>query len=341
VLPIADTVEGLSGSLFDDHLAPYFREAFRPVCKDDLFVTRNGARKVEFKVVEVDPPTYGIVGEDCVIHCEGEPIPRAEAIPDISPGYDDIGGYQKQLAQVQERIALPLTHPELFKALGVPAAPRIILHGPPGTGKSRMVRAVANETGSFFFLLNGPVYAAHIQRTVAKAKKSAPSIIAIDNLDLIAPRRENIKTDAERETLSQLLSTLEELQESPQVAVIGMTSRLHWLDTGLLRPGMFEIKIGFSLPNASERLDILRILLRNTRLARGVKIDRIVELTDGYSGADLLNLCREAGLQRIRHWQAMDLIDVGPDSDEIDHSLLTTLEVHMDDFSSAITSRMG
>ena len=156
VLPIDDTIEGLTGNVFETFLKPYFLEAYRPLKKGDVFLVRSAMRGVEFKVVETDPSPYAIVAPDTVIHCEGEPIKREdeEKLNDI--GYDDIGGLGKQLAQIREMIELPLRHPTLFKTLGVKPPRGVLLYGPPGSGKTLIARAVANETGAFFFLINGP-----------------------------------------------------------------------------------------------------------------------------------------------------------------------------------------
>ena len=157
VLPIADTVEGINGSLFDLYLKPYFVEAYRPVRKGDLFTVRGGMRQVEFKVVEVDPEEIAIVAQDTIIHCEGEPINREDEENSLNEvGYDDIGGCKKQMAQIRELVELPLRHPQLFKSIGIKPPKGILMYGPPGTGKTIMARAVANETGAFFFLINGP-----------------------------------------------------------------------------------------------------------------------------------------------------------------------------------------
>jgi transitional endoplasmic reticulum ATPase len=157
VLPIDDTIEGLTGNLFETYLKPYFLEAYRPVRKGDLFLVRGGMRAVEFKVVETDPDPFCIVAPDTVIHCEGEPIKREEEERKLEEvGYDDIGGVRKQLAQIREMVELPLRHPGLFKNLGVKPPKGLLMYGPPGSGKTLIARAVANETGAFFFLINGP-----------------------------------------------------------------------------------------------------------------------------------------------------------------------------------------
>ena len=154
--PFSDTIEGVSGNLFDVYLKPYFLEAYRPVRKGDTFLARGGMRGVEFKVVETDPAEYCIVAPDTEIFCEGEPINREDEERLDEVGYDDVGGVRKQMAQIRELVELPLRHPMLFKTIGVKPPKGILLYGPPGSGKTLIARAVANETGAFFFLINGP-----------------------------------------------------------------------------------------------------------------------------------------------------------------------------------------
>lgn len=156
VLPLDDTIEGVSGNLFEVYLKPYFLEAYRPVKKGDLFLVRQAMHPVEFKVVETDPGEVCIVAPDTVVFCEGEPIKREEEERMNDVGYDDIGGVRRQLGQIREMIELPLRHPQLFKTLGVKPPRGVLLYGPPGSGKTLIARAVANETGAFFFLINGP-----------------------------------------------------------------------------------------------------------------------------------------------------------------------------------------
>ncbi|MCO5567912.1 hypothetical protein L7F22_021608 [Adiantum nelumboides] len=155
ILPIDDTIEGVTGNLFDVYLKPYFVEAYRLVRKGDLFLVCGGMRSVEFKVIETDPAKYCIV-PDTEIFCEGEPMrPEDEERLD-EVGYDDVGGVRKQMAQIRELVELPLRHPQLFKSIGVKPSKGILLYGPPGSGKTLIARAVANETGALFFLINGP-----------------------------------------------------------------------------------------------------------------------------------------------------------------------------------------
>jgi transitional endoplasmic reticulum ATPase len=156
VLPLDDTVEGLSGNLFENFLEPYFLEAYRPVHKGDLFLVRGAMRQVEFKVVATDPEPFCMVAPETQIYCDGDPIKREDEERLNEVGYDDVGGVRKQLAQIREMVELPLRHPKLFKTIGVKPPRGILMYGPPGTGKTLIARAVANETGAFFFLINGP-----------------------------------------------------------------------------------------------------------------------------------------------------------------------------------------
>ncbi|GJN76514.1 AAA ATPase cdc48 [Purpureocillium lilacinum] len=217
VLPIADTVEGITGSLFDVFLAPTSREAYRPVRQGDLFIVRGGMRQVEFKVVEVDPPEYGIVAQDTVIHCEGDPIQRDEEENNLNEvGYDDIGGCRKQMAQIREMVELPLRHPQLFKSIGIK---------PP-------VVAVANETGAFFFLINGPEIMSkmagesesNLRKAFEEAEKNSPAIIFIDEIDSIAPKREKTNGEVERRVVSQLLTLMDGMKARSNVVVMAATT---------------------------------------------------------------------------------------------------------------------
>ena len=156
VLPFADTIEGIKGDLTQTYLIPYFKDAYRPVKKGDLFTVRGNFKPVEFKIVATETQESGIVAPSTMLYTEGEPIDREEEEKADDVGYDDIGGCRKQMALIREMIELPLRHPQLFKTLGVKPPRGVLLYGPPGSGKTLIARAVANETGAFFFLINGP-----------------------------------------------------------------------------------------------------------------------------------------------------------------------------------------
>uniref|UniRef100_A0A8K9UEV8 vesicle-fusing ATPase n=1 Tax=Oncorhynchus mykiss TaxID=8022 RepID=A0A8K9UEV8_ONCMY len=284
VLPIDDTIEGLTGNLFDVFLKPYFLEAYRPVHKGDIFLVRGGMRAVEFKVVETDPAPHCIVAPDTVIHCEGQPINREdeeESLTDV--GYDDIGGCRKQLAQIKEMVELPLRHPGLFKAIGVKPPRGILLYGPPGTGKTLVARAVANETGAFFFLINGPEIMSkmagesesNLRKAFEEAEKNSPAIIFIDELDSIAPKREKTHGEVERRIVSQLLTLMDGLKQRTHVIVMAATNRPNSIDPALRRFGRFDKEIDIGIPDSTGRLEILQIHTKNMKLSDDVDLERV------------------------------------------------------------------
>merc|ERR1711979_122049 len=332
---------GITGNLFDTYLKPYFLEAYRPVRQGDLFLVRGGFRPVEFKVVGVDPGEFVIVAPDTIIHCEGEPVKREEEEEQLAEvGYDDIGGCRKQLAQIREMVELPLRHPGLFKAIGVKPPRGILLFGPPGTGKTLMARAVANETGAFFFLINGPEIMSklagesesNLRKAFEEAEKNSPAIIFIDELDAIAPKREKTHGEVERRIVSQLLTLMDGLKQRSQTIVMAATNRPNSIDVALRRFGRFDREIDIGIPDATGRLEILRIHTKNMKLHEDVDLDQVAAETHGHVGADLAALCSEAALQQIR--EKMDLIDL--EDDTIDAEVLDSLAVTMEDFRFAM-----
>ncbi|GAU87371.1 hypothetical protein RvY_00236-1 [Ramazzottius varieornatus] len=341
ILPIDDTIEGLTGNLFDVYLKPYFLEAYRPLRKGDLFMVRGAMRSVEFKVVETDPSPYCIVAPDTVIHCEGEAIKREEEEESLNEvGYDDIGGVRKQLAQIKEMVELPLRHPALFRTIGVKPPRGILLFGPPGTGKTLIARAVANETGAFFFLINGPEIMSklagesesNLRKAFEEAEKNAPAIIFIDELDSIAPKREKTHGEVERRIVSQLLTLMDGLKQRSNVIIMAATNRPNSIDPALRRFGRFDREVDIGIPDATGRLEVLRIHSKNMKLADDVDLERIAAETHGHVGADLAALCSEAALQQIR--EKMDLIDL--EEETIDAQVLDSLAVTMENFRWAL-----
>ncbi|CAF0966878.1 unnamed protein product [Adineta ricciae] len=341
VLPIDNTVQGITGNLFEVYLKPYFVEAYRPLKKGDVFIVRGGMRAVEFKVMETDPSPYCIVAPDTVIHCEGEPIKRAEEEASLNEiGYDDIGGVRKQLAQIKEMVELPLRHPQLFKTIGVKPPRGILLFGPPGTGKTLIARAVANETGAFFFLINGPEIMSklagesesNLRKAFEEAEKNSPAIIFIDEIDAIAPKREKTNGEVERRIVSQLLTLMDGLKQRSHVIVMGATNRPNSIDPALRRFGRFDREVDIGIPDAVGRLEILRIHTKNMKLSDDVDLVQIGNETHGYVGADLASLCSEAALQQIR--EKMDVIDL--EEDTIDAEVLNSLAVTQDNFRFAL-----
>ncbi|KAF8936545.1 transitional endoplasmic reticulum ATPase [Dissophora ornata] len=341
VLPVDDTVEGLTGNLFETFLKPYFLDAYRPVRKGDLFLVRGGMRAVEFKVIETDPADYCIVAQETVIHCEGEPIKREDEESNLADvGYDDIGGCRKQMAQIRELVELPLRHPQLFKSIGIKPPRGILMFGPPGTGKTLMARAVANETGAFFFLINGPEIMSkmagesesNLRKAFEEAEKNSPAIIFIDEIDSIAPKREKTNGEVERRVVSQLLTLMDGLKARSNVVVMAATNRPNSIDPALRRFGRFDREIDIGIPDPTGRLEILRIHTKNMKLDDDVDLEQIASETHGYVGSDVASLCSEAAMQQIR--EKMDLFDL--DDETIDTEVLDSLAVTMENFRYAL-----
>jgi transitional endoplasmic reticulum ATPase len=331
ILPFEDTIEGLTGDLTQTYLIPYFKDVFRPVHKGDTFLVRGGFRPVEFKVVETDPENYCIVGTQTMIFTEGEPIKREDEEKADGIGYDDIGGCRKQLAQIREMIELPLRHPTLFKTLGIKPPRGVLLFGPPGSGKTLIARAIANETGAFFFLINGPEIMskmageaeANLRKAFEEAEKNSPAIIFIDEIDSIAPKRDKVQGEVERRIVSQLLTLMDGLKARGQLIVMGATNRPNSLDGALRRFGRFDRELDIGVPDETGRMEILRIHTKNMKLAEDVDLSKIAKSTHGFVGADLAQLCTEAGLQCIR--EKMDIIDI--EDEKIDAAILDSMAV--------------
>merc|ERR1711865_527404 len=340
VLPFDDSIEGLTGNLFEIYLKPYFLEAYRPCRQGDSFLVRGGFRPVEFKVVGVDPGEFVICAPDTVIHCEGEPVKREdeEKLDDV--GYEDIGGCRKQMAQIREMIELPLRHPSLFKTLGIKPPRGVLLFGPPGSGKTMLARAVANETGAFFFLINGPECMskmageaeANLRRAFEEAEKNAPAIIFIDEINSIAPKRDKTNGEVERRIVSQMLTLMDGMKGRSQTVVIGATNRPNTIDGALRRFGRFDRELDIGVPDDNGRLEILRIHTKNMKLSNDVKLEQLAKETHGYVGADIAQLCTEAALTCIR--EKMDLIDL--DEETIDAEILDSMAVTQEHFTSAM-----
>nr|CAB3497112.1 unnamed protein product [Digitaria exilis] len=308
----------------------------------DLFLVRGGMRSVEFKVVDVDPAAgeYCIVAGDTEIFCDGEPVKREdeERLDDV--GYDDVGGMRKQLAQIRELVELPLRHPQLFKSIGVKPPKGILLYGPPGSGKTLIARAVANETGAFFFLINGPEIMSklagesesNLRKAFEEAEKNAPSIIFIDEIDSIAPNRDKTHGEVERRIVSQLLTLMDGLKARAHVIVMGATNRPNSIDPALRRFGRFDREIDIGVPDEVGRLEVLRVHTKNMKLAEDVDLEVVAKDTHGYVGADLAALCTEAALQCIR--EKMDVIDL--EDETIDAEILHSMAITNDHLKTAL-----
>merc|ERR1711959_857835 len=336
VLPFEDSIEGVTGNLFETYLKPYFMEAYRPVRAGDCFIVRQAMHPVEFKVMETDPEEYCLVTQDTIIHCEGDPIKREdeEKLDDV--GYDDIGGCRKALALIREMVELPLRHPSLFKNLGIKPPRGVLMYGPPGTGKTLIGRAVANETGANFYIINGPEIMSkmagesesNLRKMFSQAEENAPAIIFIDEIDSIAPKREKTNGEVEKRIVSQMLTLMDGLKGRSNTVVIGATNRPNSIDPALRRFGRFDREIDIGVPDENGRLEIFRIHTRNMKLDPEVDPEYVARETHGFVGADMAALCTEAAMQCIR--EKMELIDV--EGDSIDAEVLDAMAVNQEHF---------
>ena len=237
-------------------------------------------------------------------------------------------------------IELPLRHPTLFKTLGVKPPRGVLLYGPPGSGKTLIARAIANETGAFFFLLNGPEIMskmageaeANLRKAFEEAEKNSPAIIFIDELDSIAPKRDKTQGEVEKRVVSQMLTLMDGLKGRGHVVVIAATNRPNSLDPALRRFGRFDREIDIGVPDEVGRMEVLRIHTKNMKLSEDVDLAEIAKSTHGYVGADLAALCTEAALQCIR--EKMDLIDI--EDETIDAEVLDAMAVTNEHFRFAM-----
>ena len=253
--------------------------------------------------------------------------------------YEDIGGLHEQIQRIREMIELPLRYPELFQKLGIDPPKGVLLYGPPGCGKTLLAKAVATEAEANFILINGPEVMnkyygeseARLREIFRKAEEDAPSIIFIDELDAIAPKRSEVVGEVEKRVVAQLLALMDGLETRGQVIVIGATNRPNALDPALRRPGRFDREIEIGIPDRNARREILQIHTRGMPLADGVDLDKLAEITRGYTGADLAALCREAAMKAVRRI----LPNIDFTEEKIPSEILDNLVVTMKDFLNA------
>ena len=306
---------------------------------DKVRVTLFGTRYQEFSVVDTSPKGAVTIHPTTLIKMKGERVGEKE---DVGVTYEDIGGLHKEINKIREMIELPLKYPEVFDRLGIEAPKGVLLHGPPGCGKTLIARAVASETDAYFYHISGPEVIhkfygeseAHLRAIFEKASENAPAIVFLDEIDAIAAKREEIRGDqqVERRVVAQLLALMDGLKSRGKVIVIGATNIPNVLDPALRRPGRFDREISISIPDRNGRLEILHIHTRGMPLASDVDLERLAEITHGFVGADLEALSREAAMITLR--KIMPKIEF--EADYIPYELLLELEVTMDDFTEAL-----
>ncbi len=295
-----------------------------------------GSRPQEFVVVETIPKGVVMVHAGTIVKVRPEEgsIKKQSLVT-----YEDIGGLHKEIQRIREMIELPLKYPEIFARLGIEAPKGVLLHGPPGTGKTLIARAVANETDAHFFHVNGPEIIhkfygeseAKLRGIFEEAARNAPSIIFLDEIDAIAPKREAVVGEVEKRVVAQLLGLMDGLESRGQVIVIGATNIPNSLDPALRRPGRFDREITINIPDRNSRLEILQIHTRGMPLSKDVNLEKIAEITHGYVGADLAALCKEAAMACLRKiFPRIDFQD-----NYLPYEVLAELEVTMADFAEA------
>ena len=307
-----------------------------PLVEGDTVLIPVLGQAISFTVVTVRPSDAVIVTENTQVTILDKPA-EASGVPRVT--YEDIGGMKEIIPKVREMIELPLRHPELFKRLGIEPPKGVLLYGPPGTGKTLLAKAVANETDAYFVAINGPEIMSKfygeseqkLREVFEDAKKHAPAIIFIDELDAIAPKREEVTGEVEHRVVAQLLTLMDGLEARGDVIVIGATNRANALDPALRRPGRFDREIEITLPDKQGRLEILQIHTRNMPLEKDVDLKRLADMTHGYTGADLAALAREAAMKALRRY----LPNINIEQESIPPEILEKMTVNMNDFLSA------
>ncbi len=311
----------------------------RVLTKGDIIEIGVMGRKIELVATKISPSADAVIMTDRTrVEISEKPAKEVKAVPRVT--YEDIGGLGTEIKKVREMIELPMKHPELFERLGVEAPKGVLLHGPPGTGKTLLAKALASETSSHFQTLSGPEIMSKyygeseqkLREIFKEAEEEAPSIILIDEIDSIAPKREEVTGEVERRVVAQILALMDGLESRGRVVVIGATNRPDALDPALRRGGRFDREIEIGVPNKESRREILQIHMREMPLAEDVDAAKLAEITHGFVGADLAALAREAGMRSLR--RILPELDLEVES--IPAEILNKIEVTNEDFLDAL-----
>lgn len=309
----------------------------------DIFPLTIMGQRVDLVVISTKPSGPVLMEDSTEVTVSEESdkaiqAAKGDGAPSIS--YEDIGGIKNEVSRLREMIELPLRHPELFKRLGVEAPKGVLLHGPPGTGKTLLAKAVAHETNANFYTIGGPEIMSkfygeseeRLREVFKKAEENAPAIIFIDEIDSIAPKREEVSGEVERRVVAQLLSLMDGMSSRGKVVVIGATNRINAIDPALRRPGRFDREIEIGVPDKDGRLEILQIHTRGMPLEKDVDLGVIANMSHGFVGADLQAVAKEAGIRALR--RVLPEIDLT--TENIPSDILKKIVVTMDDFLGVI-----
>ncbi|MHA1931572.1 MAG: CDC48 family AAA ATPase [Promethearchaeota archaeon] len=311
-----------------------------PITLDDfIFISLGISREITFKVISMRPNTVCRINQDTILNIS------EKVSEDVETGvgyitYEDVGGLDREIQRVREMVELPLRHPSLFKRLGIDPPKGVLLRGPPGCGKTLLAKAVANESEAHFISINGPEVMSKfygesekkLRKLFIEAEEKSPSIIFIDEIDAIAPKRETVTGEVERRVVAQLLALMDGLHGRGKVIVIGATNRPNSLDPALRRPGRFDREIEIKVPNEKGRLEVFQIHTRNMPLDKKISLKEFSQITHGYVGADISAVAREAAMAALRRY----LPQIDLESEFIDPELLEQIEVTKNDFESAL-----
>ncbi len=323
----------------DDEFVGFVKRRFMdmPFVEGDTAMLSIFGSAVPLVATRTKPKGPVRITENTLVQVLSEPAPERKGIPMVT--YEDIGGLHGQIQRIREMVELPLRHPELFQRLGIDPPRGIFLYGPPGCGKTLLAKAVANESDANFYVISGPEIMskfygeseARLREIFQKAQETAPSIIFIDELDAIAPKREEVTGEVERRVVAQLLSLMDGMGSRENIIVIGATNRPNAIDPALRRPGRFDREIEIGVPDKQGRLETLQIHTRNMPIAADVDFKKISEITHGYTGADIAALCREAAMKCLRR----HLPEINLEEERIPPSILDKMEVKAEDFTQA------
>jgi transitional endoplasmic reticulum ATPase len=308
-----------------------------PFVEGDMTLLSIFGSSVPLIVTKTRPHGPVKITDSTILQVMSEPSPEKKGLPIVT--YEDVGGLRGELQRIREMVELPLRHPELFQRLGIEAPKGIFLYGPPGCGKTLVAKAVANESDANFFVISGPEIMskyygeseARLREIFQKAQENSPSIIFIDELDAIAPKREEVTGEVEHRVVAQLLSLMDGMGVRGNIIVIGATNRPDSIDPALRRPGRFDREIEIGVPDKIGRHEILQIHTRTMPLTSDVNLNRLSDICHGYTGADISALCREAAMKSLRRY----LPQINLEDERIPTAMLEKMEVNLDDFMNA------
>lgn len=325
----------------DEEFVSFVKRRFMdmPFMEGDMTLLSIFGSAVPLVVTRARPHGPVKITESTSIQVLSEPTPEKKGIPIVT--YEDIGGLREEIQRIREMVELPLRHPELFQRLGIEPPRGVFLYGPPGCGKTLLAKAVANESDANFYVISGPEIMskfygeseARLREIFQKAQETAPSIIFIDELDAIAPKREEVTGEVERRVVAQLLSVMDGMGSRGNIIVIGATNRPNAIDPALRRPGRFDREIEIGVPDKRGRFEILQIHTRAMPFAQDVDLKRLSEITHGYTGADIASLCREAAMKALRRYMP----EINLEEERIRPEILEKMDVKLDDFMQAYT----